>query len=287
MSGPRTFSFAQVLRFNYFTSVGSPQRRFFVMLSSMGYKKTIGDLTVAVSEPEGETSGLCVLLPGYLDTKDYAHLTLLAGLLSQKGLTAVSFDPSGTWESAGAGISAYTITNYLKNVGEVITHFLSLRHLSEIILIGHSLGGQVAILAGASNPKVSAVVAIMPPKANERKKEWGNEAYKISRRDLPYEREKNLKITVPRSFIEDAEQYDVMKVVGGLNKPLLLVAGESDNVFPPASVREIYDKAREPKSFVVIKGIGHDYRFSGEEIGRVNAEVLEFLTRSGMIRAIT
>ncbi len=99
---------------------------------------------------------VALVLPGGLDTKDYVHMTSLVDFLANRGYLAVSFDMAGTWDSPG-DISLYTTTNYIKAVHELIDYFGN----RPTILAGHSRGGKVAIHAGADNPAVNAIVAIM------------------------------------------------------------------------------------------------------------------------------
>jgi len=40
--------------------------------------------------------GLAIVLPGKLDTKDYAHMQSHVDFLAERGYLALSFDPPGT-----------------------------------------------------------------------------------------------------------------------------------------------------------------------------------------------
>src|SRR3989344_4901856 len=103
-----------------------------------------------------DSKKLALALPGRLDTKDYACFTSHIEYLARKGFLAVSFDPPGTWESPG-GIELFTTTNYIKAVNELIEYFGN----KPTFLLGHSRGGTVAILAGASNQAVIGFAPIM------------------------------------------------------------------------------------------------------------------------------
>src|SRR3989338_4759008 len=89
------------------------------------------------------SSKLAIIIPGRLDSKDYAHNTSLVDYLAGRGYFALSFDPPGTWESPG-DIGLYTTTNLLKVVDELIEHFGN----KPTLLAGQSRGGTVAMLAG-------------------------------------------------------------------------------------------------------------------------------------------
>jgi pimeloyl-ACP methyl ester carboxylesterase len=124
---------------------------------------------------------LALLLPGRLDTKDYACFSSHADYLAERGFYAVAFDPPGTWESPGS-IDLYTTTNYIKAVNELIDYFGN----RPTILIGHSRGAAVTIFASA-NPAVVGIVPIMANFGEPTAPGDGavKEGYKLSHRDLP------------------------------------------------------------------------------------------------------
>ena len=124
---------------------------------------------------------LALLLPGRLDTKDYACFPNHADYLAELGFYVVAFDPPGTWESPGS-IDLYTTTNYIKAVNELIEYFGN----KPTLLMGHSRGAAVSIFAYAN----SAVIGIVPVMANFGEptapgEEAVRKGYKLSCRDLP------------------------------------------------------------------------------------------------------
>ncbi len=60
--------------------------------------------------------------------------------------------------------------------------------------------------------------------------------------------------------------------------PKLFLAGTSDTIAPPKIVRSFYRFADGPKTFQLLKGIGHDYRHSKREVALVNRHILGFLS---------
>jgi alpha-beta hydrolase superfamily lysophospholipase len=96
-----------------------------------------GNIASAIHYPETETDKLAILCPGYLDTKDYAHLIGLANELCAKEFVVVRFDPIGTWESEG-DISDYTITQYLEDIKHVLEYMLAQSSYKTVLLGGHS-----------------------------------------------------------------------------------------------------------------------------------------------------
>jgi pimeloyl-ACP methyl ester carboxylesterase len=245
--------------------------------------------TICKSE-EGGREKLAVLLPGFLDSKNYRGIAQLAEDVTELGFTSVRFDPTGTWESEGK-IEEYSISQYLKDVEAVVDFMIKQngKPFKAMVILGHSLGALMSILYGAKDEKVSGVVSIMPPQSfvrpdnfKDRVIKWKKDGEKVSTRDLPEDRNTFRKYPVPFSFVEDAMKYDSLKVVGKIKKPLLLMAGELDDLITPDHVREIFEAANEPKKLVILKGIGHDYRLNDEEIPVVNQPIMEFLKENNL-----
>ncbi len=237
-----------------------------------------GDLSAVIHYPETETEKLAILCPGFLDTKDYTHLVRLAEELAQRGYTTVRFDPSGTWES-GDNISDYTATQYLADVKNVLEHMLRQGNYEHILLGGHSKGGFIAMLYAARDPRISVVLSIMSPYSLGRPsnkeiiEKWKNEGYRVSQRDVPSKTEKK-EFRVPYAHALDRLQYNVLNEIGKFRGLLILVAGELDKTVLPEDIKLVFDKANEPKKFIMMENIGHDYRHNDDEIKTVNERIL-------------
>lgn len=237
------------------------------------------NIAAVLSRSTKSYNRLAILCPGYLDTKDYAHLTALAERLTEKGYDVVRFDPTGTWESEG-DISEYSTTQYLADIKSVLEYMVNKNGYDHVLLGGHSRGGQVSILFAADNPKINAVLGIMPSQGRvdeEDKKEWRDAGIRLSKRDLPNDRNKTIEFAVPYSHMQDREQYLTLEAVKKVHVPIVLVAGALDDIVEPLEVKEIFDAANEPKRFVLIEDIGHDYRLNESEIAKVNSRLIETL----------
>ena len=237
-----------------------------------------GKIAVVIHRPRIKTEKLAILCPGHLDSKDYSHLVYLANDLAVLGYTVVRFDPTGTWDSDGS-ISDYTTTQCFVDIRSIIEYMLRAENFKDILLGGHSRGGVVSKLYAVRDPRVSVVLAIMPPYSlirtvnKDKIEKWKVEGFRTSVRDIPNSQEKK-EFKVPYSEVEDGKQYDVLNDVEKLHTPLILVAGELDDVILPEDVRLIYNKANEPKQFILLEGINHDYRHNIDEIKKVNQLVL-------------
>ena len=224
---------------------------------------------------------VAVLLPGYLDTKDYEHLRELAKVLAKEGITSVRFDPSGTWQSAGT-IRKYSVSQYLKDVKRIIAFMYNKKQYEACILIGHSLGGRIALLYAPTDTRVTAIIPIMSPSTATSSpqliKKWKENKQRISYRDLPNATGQK-EFRVPYTMFQDSKKYSVKHALRTLTIPKLFIAGTIDKKIPAKIVKEMYNSARFPKEFVLLKGIDHDYRHSAKNIAIVNKNILRFLKR--------
>ncbi|MFH0853420.1 MAG: alpha/beta hydrolase [bacterium] len=243
-------------------------------------QSTKGNLAAVIHYPETPTDKLAILCPGFLDSKDYLGLVGLAEELAKIGYTTVRFDPTGTWDSEG-DISEYDNTQYLEDVKNVLEYMLKQGDFQQVLLGGHSRGGMLSILYAARDQRITLILGIMPSSkrtmVGQRYQDWKAAGVSISHRDLPEDSTQKREFRVPFSHVIDREQYDVIQDVGKVLVPVILVAGELDRLVLPEHVQEIYKHANEPKKFIIIPGISHDYRHREQEVRIVNEQILEHL----------
>ena len=222
---------------------------------------------------DAEKFVLC--LPGRLDTKDYAHMRSHVEHYAEKGYQAVSFDPPGTWESPG-GIELYSMTNYLKAITEVIAYYGN----KPTVLIGHSRGGSMAMLAGSQNEHVTHFVCVMSNASESMlDEETKSRGVYISERDTPEQYEEEM-ITfhLPLSYFEDSKQYDILGALKTCTKPKLFFYGNEDVLVTEDNVRHTYNEASDPKEIKEVD-CDHDYRNHPNKIREVESIIDVFLEK--------
>ncbi len=231
-----------------------------------------------------------MLLPGFLDSKDYACSVALAHSLPTIGITAVRFDPRGTWDSIGRPVDC-TTTQQMHDVMAILD---SLPHgdPDRRILIGFCYGAYVAALSAASDNRITEVVAIMPTRSfiwtedyDESKDTWRVDGERRYVRDLPGSAG-SVMVRVPYSVVADARNYLAVDVWDKVHQPILFVAGEDDDLITPEGVRRLRDKcSSQRKELAVLPGVHHDYRYDEKQVAKVNRTVLGWL-RDGSRRAV-
>jgi pimeloyl-ACP methyl ester carboxylesterase len=247
---------------------------------------SFGNLSAVINYPKVKATKLAILCPGYLDSKYYNGLAGLAETLAKEGYMVVRFEPTGTWESDG-DISQYTSTQYLKDIKNVLEFMLKQSHFNHIVIGGHSRGGHMSLLYAARDKRVSCVIAIMPSSKrtalNKEIDTWKEKGFQLSYRDLPGQKNKRRSFNVPFSHLEDHLKYNVVEEVRRINIPLIFIAGGLDTDCPPEVIKEIFDRANEPKRFVIIPNIGHDYRHNISEVRIVDAKILELMKEMAIL----
>jgi len=237
------------------------------------------NLAAVIHRSTTKTEKLAILCPGYLDTKDYTHLIMLAEDLANRGYTAVRFDPTGTWESDG-DISEYLTSQYLNDIENVLEYMLAEGNYTYVLLGGHSRGGQVSILYAARDPRISEVLGIMPshaPVEGKRREDWESAGASNSSRDIPGNTEERKSFSVPFTHVLDRDQFDALGDIEKIKVPIVLVSAEFDVSVPPEHVQELFEHANESKKLIYLEGMDHEYRHNREEIEKVNALVMDAL----------
>ena len=163
---------------------------------------------------------LALLLPGYLDSPDYLHLKIFETRLVELGYTVERLDPCDLWKTGDT--TNYTITNYIKQVKKMVQSYKN-QNPEEILLVGHSMGAFVSIIAGNRIKEVTKIVALCPPpdrKYSDR--EWKTDKSRTSKRDLPNNSQEFIIFEVPYTFVEDGTKYSAKNEIKEIHKPIMI-----------------------------------------------------------------
>ena len=229
--------------------------------------------------PRSET--LAVLIPGFLDSRSWAGTRTLAADLQGSGRTAVSFDPRGTFRTPGRPEQirpSVQIRDTISAIGMMRPH-------ERTVLIGHSLGASIAIFAAVDDPRVTDVVAIMPPRCfvwpgdyDEARDRWGGT--KSRRFDVVVPSSSvQWQFNVPHSVVEDAIEHNLPAALRSLrgDQRILFIAGRDDTVIPAAAVEKLFEECGSAQKTLSVLPVGHDYRDHPEQLRLVNTTVLRWL----------
>ena len=189
-----------------------------------------------------------------------------------QGFAALTFDNRGHGESEG-DLGPSVIADMQRLFAELAQR----PEIDErrIALRGSSMGGQLAIHAGAVSRHVAAVVAICP--ASEQMVLPDMRRLAAGKAPPPDSGLASMRVDAPAmvAWLEENDVRDAVKLMGA--KPLLLVHARGDEVVPYTFSEELYVLAEEPKRLLLLEG-GHHR--SVQHDPEIQAETLLWLERS-------
>ena len=183
-----------------------------------------------------------------------SRLSLLpeAELLAAAGFGVLLFDMPGHGESDGSVHWSAAERAAVK----AAVHWLAEQSdvsRERIGALGFSMGGFVLAQTAPSEPAISAIaIAAAPPDASSHTRweyrRWGPvgqwAAFTAAR----------------RAGLKHDEPQPIAVIAGIAPRPLLIIAGDHDNVVPDFMTRALHEAAKQPKELFIVRGAGHgDY----------------------------
>lgn len=242
-----------------------------------------------------EPRGAVVICHGFKGFARFAFFPYLAGELAEAGLTAVTFDFSGS----GIGEDRENFTN-----ADAFTHNTFLQELGDVEMVvaesrangwieggygvlGHSRGGGIAILHAARDPQVDALTtwaAISHPHRWPREvvRDWRQRGFM----DVTNARTGQ---TIPLStgLLDEIEEFggttlDITAAASRITAPWLIVHGRDDETVPWAEAEDLARAASGEVTLRIVDGANHTFGAKhpvtepGELLRHVTAESVEF-----------
>ena len=160
------------------------------------------------------------------------------------------FDFTGTGNSGGR----FSLRAWVDDVVEIGQSF------EHVVLLGYSMGGAVAIRASCELANVEKLAVVASPCCSDMFSENTLRAI--------YENATSRNVlhgisdfqTFQKEFLRDFEEIMPIKWISKVNVPKLIVHGKKDLVVPFEHGRKLFEKAREPKTFVVVNNGDHFLR---------------------------
>ena len=273
--------------------------------------KLDGDLYLPGDLRPGERRAGVVLCHGYTGVKDL-YLPDNAKVLSDAGYVVLTFDYKGWGKSEGTR-SRLAPYSRVADVQAAIT-FLGLQaevDKARIGIYGTSYGCATVVWTAAVDERVKCTVGVVgmghgarwmrsvrrpdeyfdlldkSEKDRESRVLTGKSEYVTRESILLPDRQSaelaaiaraknpNAVGTIPMEYIDETLGFHPEWVVDKIApRPLLLIAAGNDRLVPPEDCKSMYDKAGEPKRFVLIEGVGHYEVYAKPAFDQVMRETL-------------
>jgi len=196
-------------------------------------------LAGVVHHPQIEGNRLGVVVAhGMLSSKDSDKHRSICEAVAAGGATALRFDFRGRGESEGDP-SDLTVSNEIEDLLASVAS-LGSRGLSRIVVVGSSLGGTVALLAGARDRGLEGLVTIAAPARlpDGPRQAWGGggrtdgDLIEVAPGEF-----------IHRGFFSDAGRHDPISATRSIDCPWLIIHGATDTVVPVEDAEHLADAA--------------------------------------------
>jgi uncharacterized protein len=204
---------------------------------------------------DGKPKPVVIYAHGFNGFKDWGNFDLIANKIAEAGFALVKFNFShnGTTPAQPADfadLEAFGNNNYslaLEDLQKITDWVADLQNeynaeidINQIYLIGHSMGGGMAILHAANDNRIKRLVTWAS--VSECKTPWGNwSVEKMSEwktTGVQYYTNSRTNQQMPlyyqlyEDYVNHATQFDIEKAIGNLSIPILICHGTNDTAVP-------------------------------------------------------
>lgn len=235
----------------------------------------LGELFIDVrAAGRGSSRPAVVIVHGFKGFKDWGMFPPFAERLARAGLSAVSFNMSGSGVDALGEpalpdrFARNTYSAELRDLATVIDSLasgaLGVMPPSSIALVGHSRGGGIAILHAASDARIRALVTWAAVSSADRWDPATKGAWRARGTMDVVNARTGQTIALTTDVLDDIERntgvLDILGAASRIEVPWLIVHGEGDESVPvaEASVLRAASEA-DTTRLLVLEGTGHTF----------------------------
>jgi pimeloyl-ACP methyl ester carboxylesterase len=210
----------------------------------------------------------------------------IAGALADAGYLAVRYDKRGYGQTGGRAESA-TIMDFAEDLRAVVRYLEKRKDVDpkRIVVLGHSEGAWVALLAASREKKIAGVISIAAPASTGAELILEQQQHQLDQLKVPdAERQAKVELqkkiheavitgkgwdAIPLELRSQADSawfqslllFDPAKVVKDVRQPLLIVHPELDRQVPVAHADKLAELAKAGRSrsveLVTVRGVNH------------------------------
>ncbi|MGH7796381.1 MAG: alpha/beta hydrolase [Candidatus Binatia bacterium] len=199
-------------------------------------------------------NGAVILCHGMESDKNSDKLIFLGRKLAEKGVLALRFDFAYAGESSGQ----FEDITYSGEVEDLKAAYAVVqdRRPGKTAVLGSSMGGTVALLFAAAEPRIAALVTVAAPVHPEnfpRRLLSAAQLQDWRERGFTFFNGQRLNV----SLLEDLERLNVPESARNVHCPVLILHGDADDVVPVEEAHELHDSLSGAKRLSILNGADH------------------------------
>jgi pimeloyl-ACP methyl ester carboxylesterase len=210
----------------------------------------------------------------------------IAGALADAGYLALRYDKRGYGQTGGRAESA-TLTDFAEDLRAVVRYLEKRKDVDprRIVVLGHSEGAWVALLAASREKKIAGVIAISAPAVTGAELVLEQQQHQLDQMKVPdAERQAKVELQkkiheavttdkgwegIPPELRKQADSpwfrslllFDPAKVIEDVRQPLLIIQPDLDRQVPAAHADKLAELAKKGRSpaveVMIVRGVNH------------------------------
>jgi len=250
------------------------------MQKQVHFKNHLGEkLSGTLDQPE-KPSGRCIIIGHCFTCSRHTRVLQQLGRdLAAARFTVLRFDFSGNGQSEGAFIDS-SLSKHIEEMKTAVAFLSDNSGARWIGLAGHSLGGNIALLATARVKNVQAVCLLASRVSGMKPIHFlsRQQQAELAQRGRVAFTSRGRSLELSKDFFADADNYDMAKAIGSFKKPLLIIHGDRDEIIPVDEALQAHK--RNPTTITLEVIAEADHMFSKEDHRRqVAATVVDWFAQ--------
>lgn len=214
-------------------------------------------LAGTLHQPRGAPAGAVIAGHCFTCSRHTGVLQRICNDLCDAGFMALRFDFSGNGRSQGR----FEQSTWSKQILEMeaAIGLMQEKGATWIGLAGHSLGAAIALLTARQNGSVSAVCRVAGRVSKARSMHFltVSQQHALERTGRVEFTSRGRQLTLHRTFVEDADRYDLTAAIRTLTVPMLVVHGDRDEIIPVSEASLARTANPRMVELSIVAGAGH------------------------------
>lgn len=208
----------------------------------------------------------------------------IANSIETAGFAVLRFDYAGSGESEGTFAVDTTITGWKTDLQNTINYIKedSIYKKSKIFILGHSLGGSIALLHEDPERLISGRIGVAPeilPEENYRNKILGPELWSASKNGQTISHFFGKSYSLEPYFVQDIleHHHNTLEASKAYNCPVLLIHGTEDDAVSADFSKLFYEQYSGPKTLTLIDNADHGF---SRHLTELKENILSFISNN-------